>query len=73
MDRGWVVTLKFIPNEDRISPPAANFFLTMLATTPTGDAYTFAEYDQMFRNAEFAQIEIRDIPQSIQLIISTRK
>ena len=73
MDEGWVVILEFIPNKDRISHPEADFFLTMFATTPTGDTYTFAEYDQMSRNAEFGQIEMQDIPKSIQLIIFTRK
>jgi len=67
------MTLEFIPNEDRISHPAADFCLTMLATTPAGDAYTFAEYDQMFRKTGFAQSEMRDISKSIQLIILTRK
>ena len=33
-----------------MSPPtAAAFALMMLATTPAGDAYTFTEYDTMFR------------------------
>lgn len=55
---GRVMTLEFIPNADRVSPPpAAMFALTMLATTPHGDAYTFAEYDQMFRNAGYSRSE----------------
>ncbi len=49
---GLAVTLEFIPNEDRVTPPAtATFALTMLATTAAGDAYTFSEYQSMFRNA----------------------
>jgi ubiquinone/menaquinone biosynthesis C-methylase UbiE len=73
VDGGRVITLEFIPNEDRISHPAADFGLTMLATTPAGDAYTFAEYDQMFRNAGFGHSEMQDIPKSTQRIITTRK
>src|SRR4029079_16714604 len=47
-----VATLEFIPNEDRISPPiAASFSLMMLASTEHGDAYTFSELEQMFKNA----------------------
>ena len=72
-DEGRVITLEFIPNEDRVSHPAADFCLTMLATTPAGDAYTFAEYDQMFRNAGFGQSAMLDVPKSIQRIITTQK
>ncbi|MDQ1590354.1 MAG: hypothetical protein QOG71_981 [Pyrinomonadaceae bacterium] len=52
---GRAVTLEFVPNDDRVTPPAeAAFALVMLGTTPAGDAYTFAEFDRMFRNAGFA-------------------
>jgi len=51
---GKAITLEFVPNEDRVSPPtAATFSLTMLAVTDAGDAYTFREYEAMFRNAGF--------------------
>jgi hypothetical protein len=60
---GRAVTLEFVPNDDRISPPGvAGFSLVMLAGTPAGDAYTFAEFDQMFKNAGFSKNEIREIP-----------
>lgn len=56
---GRVVVVEFIPDEDRVSPPdAATFALTMLATTPAGDAYTFSEYEQMFRNAGYGRSEL---------------
>lgn len=36
---GQCVTLDFVPQEDRVSPPtAAAFALMMLATNPAGDA-----------------------------------
>ena len=73
IDGGRVVTLEFIPEEDRVSHPAADFGLIMLATTPSGDAYTFAEYDTMFRNAGFSRSELQDIPKSIQRVITTYK
>jgi SAM-dependent methyltransferase len=58
-----VATLEFIPNEDRISPPtAAAFSLIMLASTEHGDAYTFAELDQMFKNAGFSRSELHELP-----------
>ena len=73
-NRGRVVTLEFIPNEDRVSPPpAASFAMTMLGTTAAGDAYTFAEYDQMFRNAGFAQNELREIPPAAQRVVISHK
>ena len=51
---GRVVIVEFVPNEDRITPPAAaSFSLVMLGTTPEGDAYTFAEYRQMLTDAGF--------------------
>jgi cyclopropane fatty-acyl-phospholipid synthase-like methyltransferase len=53
---GRAVTLEFVPNEDRVTPPAeAAFALVMLGTTPAGDAYTFSEFDRMFRNAGFSR------------------
>ncbi len=70
---GMVITLEFVPNEDRISPPIpATFALTMLMTTAEGDAYTFAEYQQMFAAAGFNTNEMLDVPQSpSRLIISS--
>ena len=51
---GKAITLEFVPNEDRVSPPtAATFSLTMLAVTDAADAYTFREYEAMFRTAGF--------------------
>jgi ubiquinone/menaquinone biosynthesis C-methylase UbiE len=60
---GQVITLEFVPNADRISPPiAAAFSLIMLATTPSGDAYTFGELEAMFRNAGFSRSEFHPLP-----------
>ena len=69
---GIVLTLEFVPNEDRVSPatPAA-FALTMLLTTDCGDAYTFADYQRMFTAAGFSQNELIDVPASpSRLVIS---
>ena len=73
-DGGKVMTLEFIPNDDRISPPAeAMFSLVMLAGTPGGDAYTFAELKQMFENAGFSQNEhIPLLPTPQHLVISQK-
>lgn len=71
---GRAVTLEFVPNEDRVSPPgSAAFALTMLASTGSGDAYTFPEYEAMFRNAGFSRSEVRQLgPRMQQVIISER-
>jgi ubiquinone/menaquinone biosynthesis C-methylase UbiE len=71
---GRAATLDFVPNADRVSPPiAAQFSLTMLSTTPSGDAYTFAELEQMFRNAGYTSSELHALPPSpSHLIISHR-
>jgi hypothetical protein len=73
-DDGKVMTLEFVPNEDRVSPPAQALFpLVMLAATPAGDAYTFAELKQMIENAGLTKnenIPLSPMPQN--LIISTK-
>ena len=71
---GRAVTLEFVPNADRISPPqAASFSMMMLGMTPSGDAYTFAELDQMFRNAGFARSEMQDLPPTIERVVISYK
>jgi ubiquinone/menaquinone biosynthesis C-methylase UbiE len=55
---GRAAIAEFIPNPDRVTPPtAAAFSLMMLATTPTGDAYTFAELESISKKAGFARVE----------------
>ena len=73
-DGGRAVTLEFVPNEDRISPPdAAAFSVMMLGSTPSGDAYTFSELEQMFQNAGFSRSENHDLPPSIQQVVISSK
>ena len=55
---GRAVTLEFVPNDDRVTPPeAATFSMVMLGSTAHGDAYTFAEFERMFKNAGFSRSE----------------
>lgn len=71
---GRAVTLEFVPNEDRISPPeAAGFSMMMLGGTPAGDAYTFAELERMASNAGFARSEIHQLPPTIQSVVISYK
>lgn len=73
-DGGRAVTLEFVPNEDRISPPdAAAFSIMMLAATPNGDAYTFDELKRMFTNAGFNRNEIHPLPPSIEQVVISYK
>jgi len=71
---GRAVTLEFVPNEDRVSPPIpASFSLMMLAGTPSGDAYTFPELERMFANAGFTRTELHPLPAGIQPVIISQK
>ncbi|MFN6963976.1 MAG: SAM-dependent methyltransferase [Pyrinomonadaceae bacterium] len=73
-DGGQVLTVEFVPNDDRVTPPPqAMFSLVMLAATPGGDAYTFAELKEMFEAGGFTQNEmIRLEPMPQTLIISSK-
>jgi 2-polyprenyl-3-methyl-5-hydroxy-6-metoxy-1,4-benzoquinol methylase len=56
---GRAAIAEFVPNADRVSPPmAAAFSMMMLATTPAGDAYTFAELESISKDAGFARVEL---------------
>jgi SAM-dependent methyltransferase len=70
---GRLLTLEFVPNADRVSPPmSATFPLVMLATTAKGDAYTFAELEQMMKAAGFGKSTLHqpeDSPQQIVLSV----
>jgi 2-polyprenyl-3-methyl-5-hydroxy-6-metoxy-1,4-benzoquinol methylase len=71
---GRAVTLEFVPNDDRVTPPIpAAFSLTMLASTPAGDAYTFPELERMLANAGFTRSEIHHLPPTIQPVIISEK
>jgi ubiquinone/menaquinone biosynthesis C-methylase UbiE len=71
---GRCVTLDFVPNDDRVSPPTpAGFAMMMLGTTPAGDVYTFAEYDKMFRNAGFTSSELHSLTRAPQAIVVSTK
>lgn len=71
---GKALTLEFVPNEDRVTPPmAAAFSLVMLAGTDAGDAYTFAQYEKMFRNAGFAKTTLHPVPEMPQQVLVSEK
>jgi SAM-dependent methyltransferase len=71
---GRVITLEFVPNDDRVTPPpVAEFSLIMLVSTPEGDAYTLKEYDTMFRAAGFSRTEQHQIPGSMEQVLLSFK
>jgi ubiquinone/menaquinone biosynthesis C-methylase UbiE len=70
---GSVISVEFVPNEDRVTPPApAAFSMIMLGSTRAGDAYPFSEYDRMFRAAGFSSSELRRTPGPQSFIISKK-
>lgn len=71
---GRAVTLEFVPNEDRVSPPeSASFAVMMLGSTPSGDAYTFSELEKMMTAAGFGKSEFHPLPPSIQQVVISHK
>jgi ubiquinone/menaquinone biosynthesis C-methylase UbiE len=73
-DGGRAVTLEFVPNDDRVTPPdAASFSMVMLLSTPAGDAYTFSELEKMFANAGFTRSTLHPLPPTIEQIVISEK
>jgi SAM-dependent methyltransferase len=71
---GRAITLEFVPNEDRVSPPpSATFSMMMLGLTKGGDAYPFSELDGMFRAAGFGASRMLDVPRSPQRLVITAR
>ncbi len=71
---GRAMTLEFVPNEDRISPRTeAAFSLLMLVGTNAGEAYTFSEYQEMFKEAGFHETVLHRIPGMPQQVLVSQK
>jgi hypothetical protein len=70
---GRAATLEFVPNEDRVSPPmSAAFSMTMLASTPAGDAYPLSELTAMYNEAGFSGVTAHPSPMSPQTVVIGR-
>ncbi len=70
---GRVLTLEFVPNPDRVSPPNSAFFsMVMLASTRSGDAYTLAEYQDMFAQAGYSGTEGIALQASPEMVLVSR-
>jgi ubiquinone/menaquinone biosynthesis C-methylase UbiE len=71
---GTVVTLEFVPDDARVSPPHAVWFsAVMLANTPSGDAYTIGELKRMHEAAGFTGVAMHPLEQSPNSIVTARK
>jgi ubiquinone/menaquinone biosynthesis C-methylase UbiE len=71
---GKALTVEFVPNPDRITPPmSARFSLVMLANTDAGDAYTFAQYEKMMHAAGFKSCTLQPVPDLPQQIVIAEK
>ncbi len=69
-NQGEVAILDFIPDEDRLGPPrAALFALVMLANTPEGDTYTYAQLEEMLRHAGFGDAELHTLGAGAQRVV----
>ncbi|WP_435021487.1 methyltransferase [Tundrisphaera sp. TA3] len=71
---GRALTLDFIPEPDRVTPPpTAAFALVMLATTARGDAYTFEEFRDIFARGGFSRSEFHPLPPTTQQAVVSFK
>jgi SAM-dependent methyltransferase len=69
--KGRVIAVDLVPNEDRVSPPfPAMFSFMMLGSTPSGDAYTAAQFEEMGAAAGFARTTIGPIPPTPESMIA---
>jgi SAM-dependent methyltransferase len=70
---GRAVILEFVPNDDRVTPPmAAGFSLTMLAGTPSGDAYTLGQLKKMATDAGFTSVSAHPLPTPETVVVATK-
>ena len=73
-DGGKAITLEFVPNDDRVTPPMqATFSMVMLASTKAGDAFTFRELEKMFADAGFSRSEATVLPGEAQTVVVSEK
>ena len=71
---GRAAIVEMVPNADRITPPGpAAFSMIMLATTPTGDAYTFAELEEVSKGAGFARAELAPLEMGLDRLVIAYK
>jgi trans-aconitate methyltransferase len=61
-------------NDDRVTPPGAGMFaMTMLTSTPTGDAYSLSEIESMCTRAGFRDVAHHAVPLTPQTVTIAMK
>ncbi|HSU19236.1 MAG TPA: class I SAM-dependent methyltransferase [Acidobacteriaceae bacterium] len=71
---GRAAILEFVPNADRVTPAMpASFSLIMLASTPSGDTYTFSELSSMAQAAGFSRVIPSDAPMGAEQLVIAYK
>ena len=71
---GRAAIVEFIPDEERTSPRiAVEFSITMLATTPSGDAHTYSDYDRILKSSGFSSSAIQELPSTPLRVVLARK
>jgi 2-polyprenyl-3-methyl-5-hydroxy-6-metoxy-1,4-benzoquinol methylase len=69
-DGGVALIFEFIADEGRTSPAlASTFSMMMLATTPAGEVYTFADMKRLCEAAGYSEVELRPIPPAMEKVI----
>jgi len=67
---GQVLVVEFVPNADRVSPPLqATFAFLMLVSTPSGDAYTLGDLEEIARDAGFRSVTARPLAPTPQTLV----
>jgi len=71
---GRLMTLEFVPNDDRVSPPIpAQFSMMMLGLTPQGDAYSAQQLNGMMKAAGFGESQFLQVPKSPEQVVVTER
>jgi 2-polyprenyl-3-methyl-5-hydroxy-6-metoxy-1,4-benzoquinol methylase len=71
---GRAAIVEFVPDESRVAPPIpAAFSLKMLASTPGGDAYTYAELDRMCLEAGFKATDLKLLAPTLQSLVIAQR
>ena len=73
-EKGRLIILEFVPDEDRVTPPIpASFALMLLGVTPAGDVYSPRQLDEFLSAARFSRPVVVPVPQSPQCLVISEK
>lgn len=73
-EKGRLIILEFVPDEDRVTPPIpASFALMLLGVTPAGDVYSARQLHEFLSAARFNKPVLVPVPQSPQCLVISEK